>query len=473
MPVSAPGPVGGAACVGGELNGMLEVLIARVRRSELLGTAELEKLRVLTADALVTAVMASGTPAARSADALAAAAAPGWATAVGCRTGLPTETAVQVNSLRIHALLRDDSHAATMVHPGAVVLPVALGLAEELGSPAALFLQAVAAGYETMTVLAAPVAEATARRGLRNTTLFGPAAAAVAAGVLMGLDDLRLGAGVLIACGVAGGTLAPLTLGSPEWRFQPGLAACSGLAAARLAATLDEEMLLDMRATTLEGPGGLYATLVGHEVEWERAVDLIECPALLGITHKVHSTCGANQGPATALGELLDRQTIDFADIAAIDVHLSPMSLAYPGTEGRGPFTGDGVYMSRPLALAAIALSGGGPLTSGVLDAAIADDRLEAALALVESHPFDDAEHRHPQAATVVVSLRDGGTIEADTACIGAETLDPPLDAVLARVEDLVSAEAAVAFGEAVRALPGGRVGDILQPLRGETDGDA
>ncbi|MEV1130497.1 MmgE/PrpD family protein [Agromyces sp. NPDC049794] len=445
--------------------GVAEAILARVRNPTL-DAASMDQLRVVIADALVNAVLAGGSPASRSADALAGAAVSGPASVIGSPEGVGVEAAVLANSLRVHAILQDDSHPGTMLHPGAIVLPVALAVAQERGASTAQFLSAVVAGYEAMVLIAAPVAERAARRGLRNTTLFGPVGAAIAAGTIFGLDDRRLTAAILIASGAAGGTLAPLTLGSPEWRCQPGLAATSGLAAARLAAALDPEMLAAMRADTIEGSHGLYATLVGEDVDWAAALDAIGSPVLTGITHKLHSTCGANQVPVAALSRIMTRDGIEFSDISSVDVYLPPMSLDYPGTEDRGPFVGDGVYMSRPLALAALALGDGAALTRASFDAALVDSRLESAFAMITSHPLRPGDSMHPQAAKVVVSLKDGREVSADDSDIDPDILRPDLDAVLSKLTGRIATVAVDDFGAVIRALPHTTIDDLFAPLR-------
>lgn len=450
-------------------SGLLDLLAERVRAVSNGTSLDRGKMHVVIADALISALVSDGTPAARTADALAEAAPAGRATALGSGRRVELTTAILANSLRIHALLQDDAHPATMLHPGAVVLPVALGLAEEMDVSSARLVGAVAAGYEAMAVLGAPVATRTASLGFRNTTLFGGAGAAVAAALMLDLDDQRLKAAILIACGLSGGTLAPLTLGSPDWRTQPGLAALSGLAATRYAAALDSTLLAQMRFDAIETPGGLYATLTASEVDWLAAVDSTAYPAMHHISHKQHATCGANQVPVAALSHLLGGLDAGFADIVRVEVALTHTALAYPGTEDFGPFTGDGVYMSRPLALAAIALHGGGPLTRSVLDRALEDDRLEEALGRISSRAVDAAEG-HPQAATVTLELRDGRVLSAGMEEIDTATLEPTLDELLSRLEGFVREDEIRRFADAVRRLPAGVPVELVSPLISRTE---
>src|SRR5690606_5739004 len=108
---------------------------------------------------------------------------------------------------------------------------------------------------------------------------------------------------LLTAFGTAGGTLQAFRAGSPDWRFQPGLAARNGLAAARIAAALDPA-LLPFPVDALDGPEGVYATLVGEVVDWRQAI-ASGGSALTEISHKAHATCGANQIPVGAMSAIL------------------------------------------------------------------------------------------------------------------------------------------------------------------------
>ena len=64
--------------------------------------------------------------------------------------------AALANGMMAHADETDDSHRATLVHPGAAIVPAALAMAEKQGASGATFLRGVVIGYEfaTRTVLA-------------------------------------------------------------------------------------------------------------------------------------------------------------------------------------------------------------------------------------------------------------------------------------------------------------------------------
>ncbi len=444
---------------------VLEALVATARRARDIDDRDRAKLRIVLGDAIAVAALAADTPAARSARAYAAAAASGPATAFGVASRVPVEAAVLANAAQIHALLLDDAHSATMTHPGTVVIPVVLALAEERDASAAEVERAVSVGYEVMTAAAAPAAELTAARGFRNVTLFGAFGAAAAAAELLGLDDDRLAAALAIAAGSAGGTLQAFRVGSPEWRTQVGIAAQNGLTAARLAASLDPAQLPVPR-DALDGAASVYTVLAGREEDWVRRMPP---PArrLHEITHKAHATCGANQVPIGALTAILRAEPIAVDDVERVDIALGRAGYAYPGTEDTGPFTEEGTLLSRPLAIAATLLAGGGPLGAATLRDALADPRLDAVVARVHSRPVDESELAIPQDARVDVTLRDGTVRSAALADVDPRELAPDWPATRRRLETALPTTG-TAVADVLERVPAGSARDLLATIHGD-----
>ena len=75
---------------------------------------------------------------------------------IGTRLRTSAINAALANGMMAHADETDDSHRATLVHPGAAVVPAALAMAERVGASGAVFLRGVVMGYDlgTRTVLA-------------------------------------------------------------------------------------------------------------------------------------------------------------------------------------------------------------------------------------------------------------------------------------------------------------------------------
>lgn len=427
------------------------------------------KVRLVVADALWQAVGAQELPVARSARALARTASAGAASVVGVGRGVPAETAALANAALVHARLTDDAHPGALAHPGAVVVPTVLALAEETNAAGIALVRAIAAGYRTFGLLAAPAAETVAARGMRNTSVFGPSAAAVAAADVLGLGPRRTLAALMIAASASGGTLQAFRAGSPEWRLQPGLAAQVGIGAARWAAVADEGDL-DYPAHALEGPGGLYETLgVGVRARSRLTVDAGATDAardgLLGATFKRHATCGANQVPVEVMAELVSGGALSVGEIERVDVTLARAAHDYPGCGDRGPFTAESSFLSRPLALATTVLTGGGALTNEGIAAALGDARLPALVARVHSHVYPDGERRHPQEADVRIALRDGRVLVGNGATVLDRFREPDpherVRAAQARIGP-VAAEISARAAE----LPHTTAAALLAPLR-------
>src|SRR5690606_154075 len=69
-------------------------------------------------------------------------------TVYGNAAKLDRTSAALVNGTAAHGIELDDTHNASFSHPGAVVIPAALAVAEAIGASGRDFLTAVVAGYE-------------------------------------------------------------------------------------------------------------------------------------------------------------------------------------------------------------------------------------------------------------------------------------------------------------------------------------
>ena len=150
-----------------------------------------------------------------------------------------------------HALDFDDTYLPGVAHLTAATGPAALVLAAELGAEIGVAFDAYAAGYEAMGAMARASHPALYDGGWHPTAVCGAAGAAVACARLLGLRQERERSAVALALTRAGGLRAGF--GSDAKPLQVGMAAASGVAAARLAAA-GAAADLDRVAA---GPGGL------------------------------------------------------------------------------------------------------------------------------------------------------------------------------------------------------------------------
>jgi len=70
---------------------------------------------------------------------------------IGSKVLVPIELAAMVNGMEAHADETDDSHAPSVTHPGAGIVPAALAVAERFGRNGTALLRAVALGYDVGT----------------------------------------------------------------------------------------------------------------------------------------------------------------------------------------------------------------------------------------------------------------------------------------------------------------------------------
>jgi 2-methylcitrate dehydratase PrpD len=153
--------------------------------------------------------------------------------------GAPTLRAADaalVNGTSSHAFELDDYHNAKL-HPGAVVVPAALAVAEKLGCDGTRLVTAIAAGYEVMIRTSLALNPSAARlRGWHLTGVCGPFGAAAACAVLMGLDAEHTAWALGLAGTQGAGVWAFNADGAMSKRLHAGKAAHSGVLAAELAA---------------------------------------------------------------------------------------------------------------------------------------------------------------------------------------------------------------------------------------------
>lgn len=137
-----------------------------------------------------------------------------------------------------HCFEVDDIHQGTTICPGCAVVPAALEAADlntEVSGDA--LLAAIAVGYEAAirTGMGAATASQLAH-GWWPTALAGPVGAAVAAGRLLGIDQVRLAHAIGIAGLHAGGLITGGVEGPSGRHLAAGSPAARGLLAARAAA---------------------------------------------------------------------------------------------------------------------------------------------------------------------------------------------------------------------------------------------
>ena len=136
-----------------------------------------------------------------------------------------------------HAFELDDVHEEAISHPGAVVVPAALAVAEAEGRSGLDFLDAVVVGYEAMGRAGIAVGPASHMlKGFHPTGQSGVFGAAAAAGHLLGLAEADMTYALGIAASFSSGTTEFSQSGGDTKRLHAARAAEGGVTAAYLAA---------------------------------------------------------------------------------------------------------------------------------------------------------------------------------------------------------------------------------------------
>lgn len=208
--------------------------------------------------------------------------------------------AALVNGIAAHGLEMDDVENRSSLHPGVVVFPAVLALAEQLGTAVTDFYAAVVAGYEvTLRVGAALNPAAAYERGFHPTAICGTLGAAAASARLLGLSPEQTNMALGIAGSMAAGSMAYLHDGAWTKRLHPGWASHAGIMAARLA------------AAGFSGPTAILESRYGFLAAYSSASDIGKLQrstgdhfAIMDVSLKPYACCRYMHGPIDCLLEI-------------------------------------------------------------------------------------------------------------------------------------------------------------------------
>jgi 2-methylcitrate dehydratase PrpD len=333
----------------------------------------------------------------------------GGARIVGSGTGRATETAAFVNGALSHIVEMDDVDRGSVLHPGAVVIPAALALAEVRGRSGRELLAAIVAGYE----VAIRIGEAIGQKHyfyFHNTSTCGVFGSAAASCFLLGLDEER----TVWALGNAG------TQASGLWEFNAEGAMSKHLHAGRAAANGLLAALLAERGFTgpsriLEGERGLFRATAPDADPGRVLAGLTESSTLKihGVSMKPHASCRHTHAAIDCALEL--RPRIAAERIEAIDLETYPATLAL--CDRPLPSTPYEAKFSVQFCLASALLRGNAGLRAFGEDS-LRDPTVRALTSRVRARVEPRIEARYPAEwpARVRVRLANGETLVAESA---------------------------------------------------------
>jgi 2-methylcitrate dehydratase PrpD len=238
----------------------------------------------------------------------------GTSTIFGRQGRAEASWAAFANGIAAHGLEMDDVENASSLHPGVVVMPAALALAEQLGSSSADFYPSVVAGYEVTLRVGAALNPASAyERGFHPTAVCGALGAAAACSRLLTLSPEQTNSALGIAGSMAAGSMAYLHDGAWTKRLHPGWACHAGITAARLA------------ASGFVGPGDILEGRYGFLHAYSTSSDIEQLKrepgdelAIMRVSLKPYACCRYMHGPIDCLFDIMRHHQPDLQHIARI-----------------------------------------------------------------------------------------------------------------------------------------------------------
>ncbi|MHB8660014.1 MAG: MmgE/PrpD family protein [Solirubrobacteraceae bacterium] len=286
-----------------------------------------------------------------------------------------------------HVLDYDDLHLPSTAHISAVCIPVAL----LSGGGARAYL----AGAGVMARLGTALGWSHYRAGWHATCTVGAPAAAVAAGVALGLDAEELAAAIALAVPGAGGVQAGF--GTAAKSLQVGFAVDAGVRAARLVsagATADPRALESW-----------VSLVIGADVAPVAAAPGDPGAVSDGLAIKLYPCCYALQRPVHAMRSLREDE-LSAANVQRISVS-TPASSLQPLIHHR-PVTGLQGKFSLEYGLVA-ALLDGRPGLNSFTDDAVQRPEAQQLMERVAVNPREGGVGLLAGEVTLSVTLRDGG----------------------------------------------------------------
>ncbi|MCL4764958.1 MAG: MmgE/PrpD family protein [Hyphomicrobiaceae bacterium] len=361
------------------------------------------------------------------------------------------------NSALFHGRAQEDSSGAA--HFGTILIPLLTAMLELRRYALADLVPALVAGYEAGGLLEKAYASQTTPAGFRSTATYGAVAAAASAARLMRLDVGATAAALSNAVSFTGGLLQSFADGTDEWRYQPGLVARNGLAAAELARAGSVSA-----PDAFEGKSGFVRAFARTGCDVDRlAAGLGKDWLIHRVAFKPFPVCAFNQTPVT--GALALREEIGAAGISSVRVRMNPYECGYAGMDATGPFsTISGTLMSIPFCIAATLIYGipdmsrmttyDDPAVNGLVGriALVPDSNVPVLSAIIEVETTDGRGLVRDQRMTTEDYNYDRATISRLVRRIGVEQSVPP------QAFDLLE--------RFVDRLPAGSLDDVLRSFR-------
>lgn len=313
----------------------------------------------------------------------------------------PVRAAALINGTASHTVEFDDIYAPAMYHPGSPTIAAALAVGQARGRAGDDLVRAVVAGYEVSARIGTAMGRAHYRHW-HNTGTIGTFGAAVAAGVLLGLDRDGLAHALATAATLAAGLQQGFRGDSMSKPLHAGHAAEAGTLAA-LAAARGVTGARDM----LDGEVGMGVAM-SDGPDWDEAIAELDSGfAITRITVKNHGCCGHAFAAIDGALALQAAHGVGPEAIETLAVHGYSATVAVTGNQDAS--TPAAAKFCLPF-LVASALVHGSIRLDAYTPERLADPRVRALMARVSVSldPEIDALFPARRAARVEMQLKDG-----------------------------------------------------------------
>lgn len=307
--------------------------------------------------------------------------------------------AVFINSLYTHACELDDGFVEAGGHPAAVIVPVALALAERHRLSGRAIITAVVAGYEIMHRATAPIFLESPRRGFQNTGIGGPFGSTAVAAKLSGLAPEITAQALGIAGCYCSGLCEYDQSGGEAKRLYAATSARAGIEATMLAANGVTGPL-----TIFEGKRGVWSAFADHSTP-ERATDNLGSEFRI-TKHKIktYPAVGTIHGAIDAVAALCS-DGIEPADVEKIIVKVIPTTVLHGGGV-QVPWDMVSAQFSVAYSIALRILFGRNDLDLYQSETVRSDAKIAELCRKVEVVAFDEMDRRKNPDASAIVSVR-------------------------------------------------------------------
>ncbi len=326
---------------------------------------------------------------------------------IGTALQVSPPAAALANGVAAHAFELDGLRKPSAgVHPGAILLPAALAVAEAQQASGRDLLTAFIAGAEVMFRIGLAAKQSTEALGFHAPGVNGPYGAAIVAGKLLGLTTDQLTQALGIAGSLGGGLLAFAKAGNGAMvkRLHLGRAAEAGVVAALLA------------RDGYEGPDTVLEGHYGYLETYCRDGDAAQLTQDLGTHFDIVHACLKRYAchitahtPVQSLQELRAEQGFNGDDVTSLIIHARHKVLSHH--DSREPRDVAGAQYSVPFC-AAIALYHDANDPLAFAETTLNDAKVRTLARQLKIVEMAATEQGGAWASRVVVTLRDGRKFE-------------------------------------------------------------